>query len=67
MLQNTSYMFFLKKKQNKTKQLRKKEKSLMRQESTAFSLNFSSAGKGPSIAGKAKKNVSEAHFPGGRG
>jgi len=31
-----------------------------------FSLNFSSAGKGPSMAGKAK-NVPEAQFPGGGG
>ena len=29
-----------------------------------FSLNFSSAGKGPFIASKAK-NVPELHFPGG--
>ena len=33
MLQNASYMFFLKKTQNKTKRLQKKEKSLTGQES----------------------------------
>ena len=32
---------------------------------TVFSLNFSSAGKGPFMASKTKKkNVLEAHFPG---
>ena len=34
---------------------------------TVFSLNFSSAGKGPFMASKTKKNVLEAHFPGGGG
>ena len=35
---------------------------------TVFSLNFSSASKGPFMASKTKKNVLEAHFPGeGRG
>ena len=33
MLQNASYMFVFKKKQNKTKRLREKESSLTRQES----------------------------------
>ena len=35
--------------------------------SSVNSLNFWSAGKGPFIGGKAKKkkNVPEAHFPGG--
>ena len=33
-------------------------------EDAVFSLNFSSAGKGPFMAGKAK-NAPEAHFPGG--
>ena len=32
-----------------------------------FSLNFSSAGKGPFIAGKPKKYAPEMHFPGGIG
>ena len=32
---------------------------------TVFSLNFSSAGKGPFMASETKKNVLEAHFPGG--
>ena len=32
-----------------------------------FSLNFSSAGKGPFIAGKPKKCAPEMHFPGGIG
>ena len=30
-----------------------------------FSPNFSAAGKGPFMAGKAKKYVPEVHFPGG--
>ena len=34
---------------------------------TVFSLNFSSAGKGPFMASETKKNVLEAHFPGGGG
>ena len=34
---------------------------------TVFSLNFSSASKGPFMASKTKKNVLEAHFPGGGG
>ena len=33
----------------------------------AFSLNFSSVGKGPFMAGKTKKCVPQAHFPGGGG
>ena len=32
---------------------------------TVFSLNFSSAGKGPFMASETKENVLEAHFPGG--
>ena len=31
-----------------------------------FSLHFSSAGKGPFMAGKANKCMPEAHFPGGK-
>ena len=34
---------------------------------SVFSLNFSSACKGPLIAGKTKKYAPEVHFPGGRG
>ena len=30
-----------------------------------FSPNFSAGGKGPFMAGKAKKYVPEVHFPGG--
>ena len=32
-----------------------------------FSLKFSSAGKGPFMASKAKKYAPEVHFPGGKG
>ena len=34
---------------------------------TLFSLNFSSAGKGPFLASKVKKCVLEGHFPCGEG
>ena len=34
---------------------------------TVFSLNFSSAGKGPFMASETKNSVLEAHFPGGGG
>ena len=41
--------------------------SLVNMTVAVFSLKFSSAGKGPFMASKAKNYVPEVHFPGGKG